>query len=81
MARHHCALTLLIPLVYPLRLTFHFQTQAIDDIYRTVSQIDDAEKQAEGKQIVEKIAKLKYEVQHDRPLTYAALPKRMPEEP
>lgn len=45
------------------------QTQAIDDIYRTITQANDKEKEAEGKQIVEKIAKLKYEVQHDRALT------------
>jgi hypothetical protein len=46
------------------------QTQAIDDAYRSVSNCDDAEKREEGKKIVEELAKLKYEVQHDRPLTY-----------
>ncbi|OLN96729.1 Protein-glutamate O-methyltransferase C1393.13 [Colletotrichum chlorophyti] len=44
-------------------------TQAIDDLYRSIHQIEDTEKQAEGKKIVEQIARLKYEVQHDRALT------------
>ncbi|KAH8702546.1 serine/threonine protein phosphatase PPT1 [Talaromyces proteolyticus] len=46
-------------------------TGAIDDLHRTVSQVPDAEneKQAEGKSIIEELAKLKYEVQHDRKLT------------
>ncbi|KAK5660183.1 hypothetical protein OQA88_13653 [Cercophora sp. LCS_1] len=43
-------------------------TQAIDDAYRTVSTCDDPEKLEEGKKIVEKLARLKYEVQHDREL-------------
>ncbi len=46
------------------------QTQAIDDAYRSVSDCDDAEKLDEGKKIVEELAKLKYEVQHDRTMTY-----------
>ncbi|EMR69817.1 putative venom protein 2 protein [Eutypa lata UCREL1] len=45
------------------------QTQAIDDMYRSVSETDDAAKQAEGKKIIEELATLKYEVQHDRTLT------------
>ncbi|KAK4249850.1 hypothetical protein C7999DRAFT_29719 [Corynascus novoguineensis] len=44
-------------------------TQAIDDTYRTVGSCDDAAKQEEGKKIVAELARLKYEVQHDRPLT------------
>ncbi|KAK9780489.1 hypothetical protein AB5N19_03814 [Seiridium cardinale] len=44
-------------------------TQAIDDVYRTITQIDDQPKQDEGKKIVEQLAKLKYELQHDRQLT------------
>ncbi|KAK3686119.1 hypothetical protein B0T22DRAFT_241643 [Podospora appendiculata] len=45
-------------------------TQAIDDAYRSVAEChDQPEKHNEGKKIVEEIAKLKYEVQHDRPLT------------
>ncbi|ROT34545.1 DUF89-domain-containing protein [Sodiomyces alkalinus F11] len=43
-------------------------TQAIDDVYRTVATCKDEAKREEGKKIVEKIASLKYEVQHDRPL-------------
>ncbi|KAI1171743.1 hypothetical protein F4777DRAFT_36178 [Nemania sp. FL0916] len=44
-------------------------TGAIDDTYRSVSQCEDGEKLAEGKRIVEELARLKYELQHDRPLT------------
>ena len=52
-----------------LWLTGAGQTQAIDDAYRIVSNCDDAEKRDEGKKIVEELARLKYEVQHDRALT------------
>lgn len=45
-------------------------TQAIDDVFRTTRDHTDPEKIAEGKRIVEKLAKLKYEVQHDRVLSY-----------
>ncbi|KAK3935875.1 putative UPF0364 protein [Diplogelasinospora grovesii] len=44
-------------------------TNAIDDAYRSVSDCEDAEKRDEGKKIIEELAKLKYEVQHDRELT------------
>ncbi|KAI0199471.1 hypothetical protein F4808DRAFT_212929 [Astrocystis sublimbata] len=44
-------------------------TGAIDDTYRSVAQCDDAEKRDEGKTIIEELARLKYEMQHDRPLT------------
>ncbi|KAG7122509.1 Damage-control phosphatase like protein [Verticillium longisporum] len=44
-------------------------TQAIDDLYRSVSDSEDGEKKTEGKAVTEKIARLKYEAQHDRPLT------------
>ncbi|KAI0465555.1 hypothetical protein F4859DRAFT_377974 [Xylaria cf. heliscus] len=44
-------------------------TGAIDDTYRSVAQCDDAEKRDEGKTIVEELARLKYEMQHDRQLT------------
>ncbi|KXX77611.1 Protein-glutamate O-methyltransferase, partial [Madurella mycetomatis] len=44
-------------------------TQAIDDAYRSVAACDDTAKREEGKKIVEELARLKYEVQHDRPLT------------
>ncbi|KAK1770718.1 DUF89-domain-containing protein [Phialemonium atrogriseum] len=43
-------------------------TGVIDDAYRSVSQCDDTEKRDEGKKIVEELARLKYEVEHDRPL-------------
>ncbi|EGS17529.1 putative UPF0364 protein [Thermochaetoides thermophila DSM 1495] len=44
-------------------------TQAIDDVYRTVANCDDAAQRDEGKKIVAELAQLKYEVQHDRALT------------
>ncbi|KAI1190288.1 hypothetical protein F5B17DRAFT_107100 [Nemania serpens] len=44
-------------------------TGAIDDIYRSVSQCDDAEKSDEGKKILAELGQLKYELQHDRQLT------------
>ncbi|KAJ9134590.1 DUF89-domain-containing protein [Pleurostoma richardsiae] len=44
-------------------------TQAIDDVYRSVSQCEESEKRDEGKRIVEELARLKYDVQHDRQLT------------
>lgn len=46
-----------------------FQTGAIDDLHRTVGDVTDAEKRNEGKEIIEQLAKLKYEVQHNRQLT------------
>lgn len=48
------------------------QTGAIDDVYRAIRALDDPEKIQEGKRIVEQIVALKYEVQHDRQLTYGA---------
>ena len=46
------------------------QTQAIDDVYRSVQECSssETEKETEGRGIVEKLARLKYDVQHDRPL-------------
>ncbi|CZR54579.1 probable venom protein 2 precursor [Phialocephala subalpina] len=44
-------------------------TGVIDDVHRAVSETEDVDKRAEGKKIVEDIAKLKYELQHDRKLT------------
>jgi hypothetical protein len=49
------------------------QTGAIDDVYKTITTIEDAEKQAEGKKIVEQLGSLKYEMLHDRQLTYGFL--------
>ncbi|KAI5275244.1 DUF89-domain-containing protein [Aureobasidium subglaciale] len=44
-------------------------TGAIDDLHKAIGKTDDAEKQTEGKSIVSELAKLKYELQHDRQLT------------
>lgn len=46
-------------------------TQAVDDVHRTVTKMDDPDKIAEGKKIIEQLGGLKYEVLHDRKLTYA----------
>lgn len=50
-------------------LSFSLQTQVIDDVFRATREGADSERTAEGKRIVEELAKLKYEVQHDRVLT------------
>lgn len=39
-------------------------------MYQAVTKSDNAEAQAEGKKIIEKIGTLKYEMLHDRQLTY-----------
>ncbi|KAI9784947.1 MAG: hypothetical protein M1839_001143 [Geoglossum umbratile] len=44
-------------------------TSAIDDVHRATSASKDIEHSEEGKRIVESLAKLKYELQHDRQLT------------
>jgi damage-control phosphatase, subfamily III len=44
-------------------------TGAIDDVHRAVSESHGEAKVKEGKTIVESIAKLKYELQHNRTLT------------
>ncbi|KAI9768473.1 MAG: hypothetical protein M1840_004883 [Geoglossum simile] len=44
-------------------------TSAIDDIHRVTSASKDIEQAEEGKRIIESLAKLKYELQHDRQLT------------
>lgn len=49
----------------------HPQTSAIDDVYKSVSDAKDPEAVQEGKKILELLARLKYEVQHDRAITYA----------
>lgn len=48
------------------------QTGAIDDLHRATSNASEPEKQEEGKKITSGLAALKYEVQHDRKLTYAS---------
>lgn len=45
------------------------KTGAIDDVHRAVVACNEDEKRKEGKSIVEVLAKLKFEVQHDRKLT------------
>ncbi|KAI4091156.1 MAG: hypothetical protein LQ344_004269 [Seirophora lacunosa] len=45
------------------------KTCAIDDVHRAISSCHHTEKAEEGKSIVEGLAKLKYELQHNRPLT------------
>ncbi|PBP25029.1 putative DUF89 domain protein [Diplocarpon rosae] len=44
-------------------------TGAIDDVHKAVSETTDEAKRDEGKRIVEELARLKYELQHDRKLT------------
>lgn len=44
-------------------------TQGIDDVHRATYGITDSDALSEGKSIVAELAKLKYEVQHDRELT------------
>ncbi|KAJ6110056.1 hypothetical protein N7486_002291 [Penicillium sp. IBT 16267x] len=44
-------------------------TGAIDDLHRTVIAANDTEKENEGKSIIANLAKLKYELQHNRQLT------------
>ncbi|CAG8970750.1 hypothetical protein HYALB_00001535 [Hymenoscyphus albidus] len=48
---------------------FRNYTGAIDDVHRAVSETTDDAKRGEGKKIIEELAKLKYELQHDRKLT------------
>ena len=44
-------------------------TGAIDDVHRSVGSTKDSDAAAEGKSIIEALAKLKYELQHNRQLT------------
>ena len=50
-------------------LTDLSKTGAIDDVHKAVSAEKDAEKAEEGKTIIQNLATLKYELQHDRALT------------
>lgn len=45
------------------------QTGAIDHVHRATSQATEPEKAEEGKRITKGLAKLKYELQHNRQLT------------
>lgn len=53
----------------PANLLLRPKTGAIDDLHRAVSACKDEQSASEGKSIVEGLAKLKYELQHNRPLT------------
>jgi hypothetical protein len=44
-------------------------TQAIDDVHRSTHTAQDDDTISEGKTVVAELAKLKYELQHDRELT------------
>jgi hypothetical protein len=44
-------------------------TQGIDDVHKSTSASSDDQTVKEGKQIISELAKLKYELQHDRELT------------
>ncbi|KAL8838011.1 MAG: hypothetical protein Q9176_005360 [Flavoplaca citrina] len=50
-------------------MEYDTQTRAVDDLHRAVSTCKDDEKIADGKATVERLTKLKYELQHNRPLT------------
>ena len=52
-----------------LLLTNASKTGAIDDLHKAIGKTEEPEKQTEGKNIVSELAKLKYELQHDRQLT------------
>jgi hypothetical protein len=80
MARDYCMfLPYFDVLLVRSKLTLRaLQTQAIDDAYRSVAACDEPEKIAEGRRIVEELGRLKYEVQHDRALTYVSPPPEMP---
>lgn len=45
-------------------------TGVIDDVHRAIVNIDNETKRKQGKIILQELAKLKYELQHDRQLTY-----------
>ena len=48
------------------------QTGAIDDVHRAILAVTEPIQRNEGNKIVEGIAKLKYEIQHDKQLTLVA---------
>lgn len=45
------------------------QTGVIDDLHRSVIRVSENEKEKEGKTILEQLAAMKYELQHNRKLT------------
>ena len=46
------------------------QTQAIDAVLKATRDATDETKTREGRKIVEELVKLKYELQHNRTMTY-----------
>jgi hypothetical protein len=64
---HHCGT--FCPLLARILLIITSQTGTIDDVHRSVANITEEPKRAEGKSIIADLAKLKYELQHDRKLT------------
>lgn len=46
-----------------------YQTGAIDDVHKATSKAVEPAEAEEGKRITESLAKLKYELQHNRQLT------------
>lgn len=44
------------------------KTGAVDDVHRTIMSCNENDKCKEGKTIIESLGRLKYELQHDRPL-------------
>jgi len=49
------------------------QTQAVDDVFKHTSNSEGGIHRQEGSKIVAQIAQLKYEVQHDRTITWVSL--------
>ena len=61
-----------LPLGAVHSLQMSAQTGAIDDVHRAILAVTEPTQRDEGKKIVEGIAKLKYEIQHDKQLTSVA---------
>lgn len=59
----------------------HILTDCIDDVHKAVSKEQNPEKAAEGKKIIEEIVNFKYEIEHDRKLTYVHPPHTTPRIP
>jgi len=49
------------------------QTQAVDDVFKHASNYEAGTRKQEGNKIVAQIAQLKYELQHDRTITWVSL--------
>jgi len=68
-ARDRWPVIIVCPLPRPLLSLLTAKTGAIDDVHRAVTNLRDEAKRDEGKRIIEKLATLKYELQHNRQLT------------